>query len=300
MSDYECVKLAIDGPVATVQLNRPEKKNAMSPTLHQNMVDALTEVERAGDVKVTVLTGVGDSFCGGMDLEKCFLEPFSNPAEFERVNVTAFTWFKKLKYSPSVTVAKVNGWAFGGGFELVGLCDIAIAAEEAVFGLSEINFGVFPGGGAMWATTHNLNRKQALYYSLTGATFTGREAVALGLVNQAVPAAELDAATQRVVDSLVKKSRLALRANKQAYEKSVGMTFDDSIEFEMAKLAELWYLTENEWVRQGLAQFARREYRPGLEAFQLEGKDGRPTRRGKGALPRARRGSVKLEEKGEA
>lgn len=82
---------------------------------------------------------------------------------------------------PDRQLAKVNGFAFGGGFEVTGLCDLAIASDTALFGLSEINFGIFPAGGATWAVTHNLPRKQALYYILTGDTLTGKQAEEYGL-----------------------------------------------------------------------------------------------------------------------
>lgn len=269
MTSFPQVDLTVDGAVATVRLDRAQKKNAMSPQLHQSMNDALDEVDAHEDIKVLVVTGTGDSFCGGMDLEQCFLEPFDEPARFEAINATALRWFKRLKALPAITVAKVNGWCFGGGFELAGICDIVITADEAVFGLSEINFGIFPGGGTMWATAHNLPRKQALYYALTGETFTGRNAVGLGLATRAVPAAELDAAVDAVVASLVAKNIHTLRATKDVYEWSVGLTFDRSVDMEMAKLAELSYRSENEWIRQGLKQFQRREYRPGLQSYAL-------------------------------
>jgi len=267
--EFSCINLTFDGPSATIQLNRPEKKNAMSPELHRDMNEALAAIEQRGGVKVLVITGVGDSFCGGMDLEKCFLEPFDNPDEFARVNGLALSWFKKLKSFPAVTLASVNGWCFGGGVELVGVCDIAIAAEEAVFGLSEINFGIFPGGGTMWATAHNLSRKQALYYSLTGETFDGRRAAEIGLVNLAVPRAQLEKETARIVQLLVNKNIHTLRATKEVYERSVFMPFPESIEWEMAKLHELSYYSRHAWIRDALAQFRRREFRPGLEAYRL-------------------------------
>jgi trans-feruloyl-CoA hydratase/vanillin synthase len=273
MTSFPHVELSIDGPVATVRLNRPEKKNAMSPELHQSMNDALTEVEGSRDVKVLIVTGTDDSFCGGMDLEKCFLEPFDDPDRFRSINATALTWFRRLKNLPAVTVAKVNGWCFGGGFELAGICDIVVASEDAVFGLSEINFGIFPGGGTMWATAHNLPRKQALYWALTGDRFTGREAVELGLATRAVPAADLDAEVDRVVAMLVDKNPETLRATKDVYEWSVTLDFARSIEMEMAKLQELSYISSHAWIRTALEQFRRREFRPGLESYSLTGTD---------------------------
>jgi trans-feruloyl-CoA hydratase/vanillin synthase len=267
---YDNAELTIDGPRATLRLNRPHKKNAMSPDLHRDMGQALTEVERHGNVKVLVLTGTGESFCAGMDLEKCFFEPFDDPDQMRALNDVTFDWFLRLKSFPAVTVASINGWCFGGGFELVGICDLAIASEDATFGLSEVNFGIFPGGGTMWATAHNLTRKEALYYSLTGEPFDGRRAVELGLINKAVPAGELEAETDALVAKLVDKNVHTLRATKEVYERTVFMDFPEAIEWEMAKLFELSYYSRDAWIRQGLQQFRDRQYRPGLEAHKVE------------------------------
>ena len=269
MASYECVNLDIDGAVARVEFNRPEKRNCLSPTLHRNMVDALREAE-AAKVKVLVVTGAGESFSAGMDLEQCFLEPFDDPDRFMEINRHCFTWFTHLKDFPAVTVAKVNGWAFGGGFEIAGICDIVVAAQESVWGLSEINFGIFPGGGATWSYTHNMMRKQALYYALTGDTFTGKEAVALGLATKAVPLAKLDEETDKVVASLANKGRAVLRKTKEVYEKSLGMSFEESIEWEMAKMWELSRETQDDWVRTALKSFAKREFKPGLQSYELK------------------------------
>ncbi len=267
MKRFKSIKLKIEDEVATITLNRPKKKNAMGLQLHKEMDEALSEVENAGEIKVLVLTGVGDSFCGGMDLEETFLEPFSEPKRFESIHYSGLNWFVRLKYFPSVTIAKINGWCFGGGALLVGICDIAIAAEEAIFGISEINFGIFPGGGTMWAIANNMMRKHALYYSMTGERFNGAKAVELGFVNLAVPLAELDKETDRVVSMLVDKNYNALRSNKEVFEKSIFMDFPASKEWELAKNLELSYLTKDEWINVALAQFKNREFRPGFQAY---------------------------------
>jgi trans-feruloyl-CoA hydratase/vanillin synthase len=268
MTKYECVNLTIDGDVATVQLNRPEKRNCLSPTLHRNMVDALNEVARA-KCKVLVVTGSGDSFSAGMDLEQCFLEPFDDPQKFIEINTPCFEWLTHLKNFPGVTVAKVNGWAFGGGFEIASICDIVIAAEESVWGLSEINFGIFPGGGATWSYAHNMTRKQALFYALTGATLTGKQAVDLGLATMAVPLKDLDAEVAKWVTNLTQKGRAVLRKTKEVYEKSLGMSFAESIDWEMAKMWELSRETNDDWIRTALKSFAKREFKPGLQSYKL-------------------------------
>jgi len=270
MNDYQNIILEIDGDVATITLNRPEKKNCMSPELHEEMVYALREV-RAAKVKVLVLTGAGDAFIGGMDLEKCFFEPFDDPEKFAEGTEFSFEWMKHLKAFPAVSIAKVNGWCFGGGMEVVGLCDICIAAEESTWGLSEVNFGIFPGGGTTWTVAHNMPaRKQALYYALTADTFDGKKAVELGWASKAVPLAELDEVTQQVVDTLTSKGRIVLQKTKEVYERARDMNFPDSIDYEIAKLWELSRLTRDDWIRSALDSFKKREYKPGLEGYKVD------------------------------
>lgn len=268
MSALETLGLEIDGPVATVFFNRPDKKNAMNPQMHREMNQVLDTIEEDRDVKVVVITGTGASFSSGMDLEECFLEPYDDPERFYRTNLVALKWFQRLKAFPAVTVAKVNGFAFGGGFEVTGLCDLAIASETAMFGLSEINFGIFPAGGATWAVTHNMPRKQALYYILTGDTLTGKQAQEYGLVNRAVPAELLDSETESVVDKLVKKNPITLRLAKDVYEGTTRMDLPTSIDYDQAKLWELSRLSGDEWINVALKQFEKRSYRPGISTYE--------------------------------
>lgn len=270
MSGYERLRVAFDGSTAEILLNRPEKKNALDPMLHAEMFEALTEVESHDGVKALVVTGAGDSFCAGMDLEKCFFEPFEDSAEFERVNEVAQRWFRRYQAFRVPTIAKINGYCFGGGIEIVAMSDIAVAVKDAQFGLSEINFGTFPGGGTTWAVAHTLPRKWALYYILTGERFTGEEAARIGLVNFAVPATELDDVTDRITGSLATKNVHALRAAKETYEGVLDRTFSEAINWEMAKLYELTYISRDDWIDRGLGQFRRREYRPGMEAYRLK------------------------------
>ena len=270
MSTYQNIIVEIAGDVANITLNRPEKKNSMSPALHAEMCDALNEVA-AAKVKVMVLTGAGNAFCGGMDLEKCFFDNWDEPEKFKEGIGHSFVWMKHLKSFPAVTIAKVNGWCFGGGMEVVGLCDIAIAADESTWGLSEVNFGIFPGGGTTWTVANNMPfRKQALYYALTADTFDGKRAVELGWASKSVPLAELDAHTQKVVEGLVSKGRTVLAKTKEVFEKicDLNMDFSDSVDYEIAKLFELSRLTNDDWIRTALQSFKKREYKPGLEDYK--------------------------------
>lgn len=270
MSDNEpLVNVDVSAELATLTLNRPGKKNAMNPPLHTEMLDRLTELRNRTDLKALVVTGAGDSFCAGMDLEECFRNPFAEPERFESENQRAQAWFRVLKDFPVPTIAKVNGWCFGGGVLIVGLCDMAIAADDVTFGLSEINFGSFPGGGTTWSVAHNIGRKQALYLILTGKPFSAAEAERIGLVNASVARADLDEEVASLTRTLCGKHRSVLVAAKEVYEGTHGKTFAESIDWEMAKLYELSYLTGHEWITKALKQFADREYRPGFEPYNL-------------------------------
>jgi trans-feruloyl-CoA hydratase/vanillin synthase len=265
---FQGVKVAIDGALATIRLDRPEKKNAMSPEMHAAMHRALDLVESAGDVKVIVLTGTGDAFCGGMDLEKYFLEAYETPARFRDNLAVSHAWMRRWLAFPAVTVAAINGVAMGGGLLMANLCDIALTAEEATFGLSEVNFGIFPSGGTTWSVAQVLSRRNALYYALTAEPFDGRRAVEIGVAVRAVPRAELDAEVARVTGALLKKNLEALRYTKRVYERSRTMSFPDAQQYEVAMLHELSYQTDAAWIRKALEKFKQRAYRPGTTSFE--------------------------------
>ena len=144
---YATVAIEKTGGVALVSFNRPDKKNAMNPQLHEDMTAALEELRYDDEARVLVITGAGDAFCAGMDLKEVFHALKDQPARYDRVIRLATEWRgRTLRYFPKPTIAMVNGYCFGGAFSIVEGCDLAIAAEEATFGLSEINFKGFPGG----------------------------------------------------------------------------------------------------------------------------------------------------------
>jgi len=270
--DFENVLLTIEDAVARIVLNRPHKKNAMSPDLHDGMHSALDEIEKQDGVKVIVITGAGDdTFCGGMDLEKFFFEPMmESPEKFKKIADIAGRWFNRLIEAPQIVVCSINGYCFGGGVDLVGICDLAVAAEDAVMGLSEVNFGVLPAGGTTWAVKNNFNRKQGLRYCLTGETFTGKEAVELGLVNIAVPKEKLAEETDRLVGLLVTKNALTLEAIKKVFGK-LPSNWYEAVEFENGKAQELaFFQGEKNWFQHALKKFKDREYKPGLGAYKLD------------------------------
>jgi len=235
------------------------------------MYQILSELRYDQDTRVVVLTGAGDSFCAGQDLKQYFLEMDSQPESVrEEVRRLARLWRNEMiRTLPQPVIASINGWCFGGGFTIVTACDIAIAAEEAVFGLSEINFGHFPGGEVTQVLTEHLQPKHALFYALTGKTFTGKEAERIGFVTKAVPRARLEQETMEVARSLREKDPIALRAVKEAWYYSFYSSPD--VAYELSTLISQ-RITREHGGRPGIEQFAQKQYRPGLGAYEWEKK----------------------------
>jgi Enoyl-CoA hydratase/carnithine racemase len=142
--------------------------------------------------KVVIITGAGGNFCAGQDLKLYFRGTESDPKARARARRAAHTWrWDRLSAFPKPTIAMVHGYCFGGAFTPVVACDFAIAADDATFGLSEVNWGIIPGGLVAWAVTEAMNYRDAIYYAVTGDQFSGKEAAGMKFVNKSVPVEQL-------------------------------------------------------------------------------------------------------------
>jgi len=151
---YENIKIEREGHVTFLVLNRPEKRNAMSPGLHYDVQDALKWLDDDAQTRVLVLTGAGDAWCAGQDLKLYFRETANKPMERKKSNNASHNWrWELLTRFTKPTIAMVNGFCFGGAFTQLCACDFAITAEDATFGLSEVNWGILPGGIVSWNLT---------------------------------------------------------------------------------------------------------------------------------------------------
>jgi len=263
---YETLLVDFDDKVAKVTLNRPEKRNAMNPQLVRDMVAVLEEIRYRDDITVLVVTGAGNAFCAGMDLKEFFYQlKNKDPHEYDRVTrgVIEFRG-RTLPHFPKVTIAMVNGYCFGGGFPIVEGCDLAIAADEAVFGLSEINFKMFPGGLASRSIGNIFRPRDGLFYALTGDNFNGKQAAAMGFVNHSVPAAQLEAETMALARRISVKDPAALKAAKDAFRFSQEMSFDAAMNYSGAKEQEVFLAQKGAWVDAGIGDFLQHKYKPGL------------------------------------
>ena len=264
---YETLQLSIAEAVAIVTLNRPDKRNAMNPTLHIEMTDLLEKLRYDDTVKVVVFTGAGKAFCAGMDLKEFFVDLRDNPKEYDRITRLAVEWrYRTLRYHPKITIAMINGYCFGGAFSFVEGCDLAIAADEATFGLSEINFKMFPGGSVTKAIANLLSPRDALWYALTGYNFDGREAARIGLVNRSFALASLRSQVMKVAHDIAAKDAIALRSAKEAFRYSLEMSGDAALSYSAAKESEVILRQNDAWREEGIGDFIRGKYKPGLGA----------------------------------
>ena len=275
MSVYEgrwsTVRVEVEEGIGWVILNRPEKRNAMSPTLNREMIDVLETLEQDEAVKVLVLTGAGESWTAGMDLKEYFREIDKAPEIFqEKIRRDASMWqWKLLRMYAKPTIAMVNGWCFGGGFSPLVACDLAIAAETAVFGLSEINWGIPPGNLVSKALADTVGQRKALEYIMTGETFTGAQAATMGLVNRAVPLEKLREETVALARKLAQKNPVALRAAKQGFKRCRELTWEQSEDYLYAKCDQSFHRDPEHGRDEGMRQFLdEKSIKPGLETYR--------------------------------
>jgi trans-feruloyl-CoA hydratase/vanillin synthase len=264
------VLVRIEDGIAWVSLNRPEKRNAINPAIVREMNEVLDALEMDDAARVVVISGSGDSFSAGQDLKEYFREPDAgHPIARERLHKANASWqWRRMMNFPKPTIAMVNGWCFGGAFQVLLACDLAVADEEATFGLSEINWGIIPAGIVTKSVAMALMQRTALYYIMTGETFDGRRAAEIGLVNFAVPKDQLEARVRQIAQTLMKKNPHVLRACKVGYHYVRDMPWDAAAEYLSAKSDQTKFRDPEDGAQQGMKQFLdEKSYRPGLGAY---------------------------------
>jgi len=269
---YETVRIEKQDGITWLIMNRPEKRNAMSPQLHIEMDEALTELAVDPDTQVLVLTGAGEAFCAGQDIKLYFRANDDDAAARAKARHASNQWrWQKLSTFPQPTIAMVNGYCFGGGFTQVCACDLAVAADDAVFGLSEVNWGILPGGIVSWNVAQTLNFRDGMYYALTGDTFDGKKAKEIGFVNFSFPKAKLKEQTIKLADKLMEKSPALLRFTKEAIRNVRFMNEPQASDYLNAKSDALRFNDKENSRTLGMKQFLDdKSYRPGFGAFKRQ------------------------------
>jgi len=267
------VDVEFDKGIAFVYFNRPDKKNCMSPTLNREMYAALHALEMDDRCKVVALTGRGEAWSAGMDLKEYFRETDDSDDIFKmRVREEAAAWQQqKLRYYAKPTIAMVNGWVFGGAFTPLTSCDLAVAADDAKFGLSEINWGILPGGNVTKSVADTMGMRNALYYIMTGETFDGRKAAEMGLVNESVPADKLRERVVELAELLMKKDPVVLRSAKEVFKRVRYMDWETANDYIYAKSDGSLYRSGGEFRSGAMKAFLDdKKLKPGLGTYERE------------------------------
>ena len=276
MTDYskdENVKVEIEDGIGWVILNRPEKRNAMSPDLHWEMDEIVGLVEGDPDIKIMVLTGAGESWSAGQDLKLFFRELDDKPLERREVSFANERWRRlRLFMFDKPTIAMVNGYCFGGAFTQLVSCDFALAAEDAIFGLSEVNWGILPGGVVSKVVVDTLCYRDALWYACTGEPFDGKQAADMKLINKAIPRDKLRDETVALAKRLMEINPETLRATKQAIKQVKNMDYFQALDYLAAKGAEIKVRDRDGGRDKGITQFIdEKTYRPGFGPYKQGG-----------------------------
>lgn len=266
------VKVEIANGIGWVTLNRPDKRNAMSPDLHFEMVDVLKELAEEPAVRVLVLTGAGDSWCAGQDIGLFFRALDDKPKERHLARLANHEWrWTLLSSFPKPTIAMVNGHCYGGAFVQLFACDFAIAADEAQFGLSEVNWGILPGGLVGKVIVDGLAYRDAVYYAMTGDPFNGKTAAQMRLVTESVPLDRLRARTEELAASLARKNPQTLRTIKESLRLVRGMSVDQAADYLLAKEREMRFMDTEGGREQAMTQFLDdKTYRPGYGEYRRD------------------------------
>lgn len=271
---FETVRLEFDDGITTLSLDRPEKKNAINPTMIEEMYnEVMPRIQQdakdpEGGTNVLIVTGSGDAFCGGMDLNEFFLANADQPARMARIGQMNKSWFQDLYRFPRPTIAAVNGWCFGGGLGVLGATDLAIAANDAIIGLSEVRWGILPAGGATYLPAQTISRRDFLEMSLMGREIDGERADEIRLVNKSVAGDELDGEVRAWAEELNDLNPHVVSFAKQAYytEMENCMDFEAAWDYEIARNRQLRGITEGEDVK-ALQAFRDKKFKPGVETY---------------------------------
>ncbi len=249
MATEQVILKKIDGHVATLTINRPDKLNALNIATRSRMVEELNDLAANDDVRVVIVTGAGEkSFVAGADIAE-----FEGRSPVDQFRVmTDSSMFLAVDEFPKPIIAAINGFCLGGGCELALACDIRIASEKAKLGQPEINLGLLPGGGGTQRLPRLVGMGAALKMLYTGDFIRADEAYRIGLVDEVVAPDQLQARTKELADTIASKSPVALRLIKQAVRTSMRTSLDEGLKQEVTLFS---------------LAFASEDKKEGVEAF---------------------------------
>jgi enoyl-CoA hydratase len=252
---YDTLLLEIADGVATLVLNRPDAMNAISQRMKDELGSALDAVDADDAVKVLIVTGAGPrAFCAGADVrERAGTDP--TPAEFLVRQQATLRLFTRIEQLSKPVIAALNGVALGGGAEIALCADLRLMADTASIGLPEVNLGVIPAGGGTQRLPRLVGAARAKELIFTGARLTATEALAIGLVNRVLPAAELKVQADALARLIASKPPLAVRLAKQVIDRGMQTDGQTALGFELYAAAILF---DTEDRKEGMRAFVEK------------------------------------------
>lgn len=247
--DFETILYLKDSGIATVQLNRPEALNAINEKVLEELSVVNDYIAGDDDIRVLVIKGNSNAFAAGADI-KNFVN--YSPREAHQYIYKVQISMNKLMALGKPSIASIAGYALGGGCEMALACDIRIAADNALFGLPEINLGIVPGGSGTQRLTRLVGEGKAKELIFLGEIFDATKALDLGLINLLVPAARLEEETMKLARKLARKPPVAIRTAKELIHLSYDVDIYTGLMMEKEKFA---YLFSTEDQREGMLAF---------------------------------------------
>lgn len=249
--DYQFILYEKSEQIATITVNRPEVRNALTQALMGELGHAIEQADADDEVRVLIFTGAGEkAFVAGADINEVGARnTLTELGPNSRLRRNVFT---RLEHLGKPSIAAVNGYAFGGGCELALACTLRVAAENAKFGQPEINLGIIPGLGGTQRLTRLVGKGRAMEMILTGEGIDAQEAWRIGLVNKVVPAADLMEEARALAKKMCSKAPMALRAAKDAVDCGADMSLQTALEFENRLFA---IVSGSEDKEEGVASF---------------------------------------------
>ena len=244
---YQNVLVTEEGPIGTVQLNRPKVLNALNFEIMSELVSALEELDREVAIKVVILTGSERSFAAGADLAE-----MSQSTPVDLVLGRRFELWDRIRKISKPIIAAVSGYCLGGGNELAMNCDIIVASETATFGQPEVNVGIIPGAGGTQRLPRVVGKYKAMEMILTGKSISADEAYRIGLVNRVVPPESLMEEAKKIATEIASKPPISIRSAKEAILRAQDTTLEVGLEFER-KAFYMLFATEDG--REGMKAF---------------------------------------------
>jgi enoyl-CoA hydratase/carnithine racemase len=248
-SDWQNFTLERAGRKAILSFTREERLNALDADTFRELLGALDDIEADPELAVLIITGRGRAFVAGADINGYVERTVLDYVNFQRLGRLVYDRIERLRQP---VIAAVNGYALGGGFELVLVCDLVVAAENATFGLPEAKLGLLPGGGGTQRLPRLIGRNKAKELLMTADYITAEEAKALGIVNRVVPNEELMAATHALADRILKRAPLAVALGMQLVHDGLQASLPTAITQEMGMTATLY---DTDDAREGIRAF---------------------------------------------